>query len=93
MPWTSLSDIWVLPECLWAGSSVTVTTESVPWSVFVRYSKPVAVPRKQQSQQQMHQQQVQQQHVSNHLYINAVLTAEALPFVHCDQNRVFDSYD
>jgi hypothetical protein len=47
----------------------------------------------QPSQQQMHQQQLQQQHVSNHSYINAVLTAEALPFVHCDQNRVFDSYD
>lgn len=52
VPWKSLSDIWVLPECLWAGSSVTVTTESVPWSVFVRYSKPVAAPRKQQSQEQ-----------------------------------------
>ena len=51
VPWTSLSDIWVLPDCRWQGMSLTVAAEPTPWSVFVRYAKPTVLPKKPQSEQ------------------------------------------
>ena len=52
VPWTSLSDIWVLPQCLWLESRVIVTAEPVPWSIFVRFDRPTVLPSKSKSDQQ-----------------------------------------
>ena len=51
VPWTSLSDICVLPQCLLRGSNVAVIAESMPWSSFVRWEKPSVVVKTSQSDQ------------------------------------------
>ena len=52
VPWASVSDIWVLPECSWHESRVIVTAEAVPWSVYVRFAKPTVPTSKSQTGQQ-----------------------------------------
>ena len=49
VPWTSRSDIWVIPYVIVAGKEVRAAGEPVPWSVFIRYlRKPVAPTQKKE---------------------------------------------